>query len=137
MHWPGCKHGDACRFCHYEHDDLKKSRHRPCKATRKQCKQLLERVNNVCKDDVSQKEVAMQELADKSPYMRSLLKRFQEEEEEAREAKEPLVPKASSGQTRGKASSSSSSNPVQGPRIPGLQPTSNGGVADCKTKVSL
>ncbi|CAL1166878.1 unnamed protein product [Cladocopium goreaui] len=68
----GCKHGDACRFCHLEHtEDSKRGRHRPCKATRNQCKHLLWQMNDLYKDDPEQKRIAYQTLAEQSPYMKS------------------------------------------------------------------
>eukprot|EP00435_Cladocopium_sp_Y103_P041204 s156_g11.t1 len=78
----GCKHGDACRFCHLEHtEDSKRGRHRPCKATRNQCKHLLSQMNDLYKDDPEQKRIAYQTLAEQSPYMKSLLKGVLDPEE--------------------------------------------------------
>lgn len=71
----GCKHAEACRFCHLEHgEDARRGRHRPCKATRNQCKQLLAQMNDLYKDDPEQKQQAYLKLAQQSPYMKSLLK---------------------------------------------------------------
>jgi len=80
----GCKHGESCRFCHLEHtEDTKRGRHRPCKATRNQCKQLLSQMNDLYKDDPEQKRIAYQTLAEQSPYMKSLLKGVLDPEEAA------------------------------------------------------
>ncbi|CAJ1350739.1 unnamed protein product, partial [Effrenium voratum] len=80
----GCKHGEACRFCHLEHtEDARKGRHRPCKATRNQCKQLLSQMSDLYKDDPEQKRIAYLTLADQSPYMKSLLKSVLDNEEAA------------------------------------------------------
>lgn len=71
----GCKHAEACRFCHLEHgEEARRGRHRPCKATRNQCKQLLAQMNDLYKDDPEQKQQAYLKLAQQSPYMKSLLK---------------------------------------------------------------
>eukprot|EP00931_Biecheleriopsis_adriatica_P110290 TRINITY_DN84538_c0_g1_i1.p1 TRINITY_DN84538_c0_g1~~TRINITY_DN84538_c0_g1_i1.p1 ORF type:complete len:310 (+),score=30.08 TRINITY_DN84538_c0_g1_i1:62-991(+) len=70
----GCSRRERCRFCHLEHDDLKKTRHRPCKATRDRCKHLLTRMGLVLKDDPVLLQNTYERLSANSPYIRSLLK---------------------------------------------------------------
>jgi len=82
----GCKHAEACRFCHLEHgEDARRGRHRPCKATRNQCKQLLAQMNELYQDDPEQKRQAYIKLSQQSPYMKSLLKGVLESEEPVEE----------------------------------------------------
>ncbi|CAL1173590.1 unnamed protein product [Cladocopium goreaui] len=106
---PGCEYGSRCMFCHLEHSsqmDNKKNRHRPCKAARQQYKQTIQ-------------------IADASPYMRSLLKGLDGKEED--EIEEPKKIKAASA--------------PEMPRVPGLQPagsaSSSSVVKDRKTLISL
>ena len=69
----GCMHGKDCNFCHALHE--RKSRQRPCKATRKKCKAVaaLAAENNELPDEVSKgwsKGIPCENF-----YMRQILKR--------------------------------------------------------------
>jgi len=76
----GCRNGVSCRFCHLQHaDQNKKTRHRPCKYTRSQCKQVLSEIQDALRDDEEQKRLVYEELANYNLYMRSLLKNYMDE----------------------------------------------------------
>lgn len=67
----GCNNGNDCRFCHLSHP--KKSRPRPCKAKRTQCKQIVSMLGTVFNKDSREFEEACKRLASESSYMRSIL----------------------------------------------------------------
>eukprot|EP00930_Biecheleria_cincta_P038994 TRINITY_DN26811_c0_g1_i1.p1 TRINITY_DN26811_c0_g1~~TRINITY_DN26811_c0_g1_i1.p1 ORF type:complete len:270 (-),score=41.89 TRINITY_DN26811_c0_g1_i1:33-842(-) len=70
----GCARGEECIFCHLAHDTSpKRTRCRPCKATRSRCKSILEELSEKYKDDPDEKQQAMVQLMGKHPYMRGLL----------------------------------------------------------------
>lgn len=69
----GCKSGEDCLYCHLDHDDeYKQKRRRPCKSTRKRCKNLVDKINEQYKDDPEGRREAMELLVGKSPYLRSI-----------------------------------------------------------------
>lgn len=75
----GCLNGEACRFCHLAH--AKKSRPRPCKATRIQCKQIASMIDTLAPDPQQLLEVT-EKLGARSSYMRTILRGKQRQLEE-------------------------------------------------------
>lgn len=73
LHGFSCARGQNCRFCHFEHDDAKKSRRRPCKSTRNRCKQALDELMEKYKDDPETKQQEMQRLVSRHPYVATLV----------------------------------------------------------------
>lgn len=71
----GCLNGSDCRFCHLPHS--KKSRPRPCKAKRNQCKQIVSMLHTVFGHDSQEFHQASERLATESSYMRSILGKVQ------------------------------------------------------------
>lgn len=69
----GCLNGEACRFCHLS-GHARKSRARPSKSTRVQCKQIATMLDQVFGSDPQSFAEASQRLASQSSYMRSILK---------------------------------------------------------------
>lgn len=61
----GCALGTECAFCHMSH---RKTRARPAKSVRSKCKEIA---NSVDPDDADE---TVEALADKSPYLRNLLR---------------------------------------------------------------
>lgn len=110
----GCRNGFNCNFCHEEHETQGGKTHRPSKGVRSGYKRT---VNQIVESDMPEEEKmeAYQRLAERSPYMRCLLKAVVPNIDE-------LV------KTRGETSSGPSSSgagcqlPATEPRIPGLQP---------------
>lgn len=70
---PGCDRGESCHFCHLSHDEVKRVRRRPCKASRNRCKRLVDQLDTKFKDDPEAKENEIQRLMCNHPYVRSLL----------------------------------------------------------------
>eukprot|EP00930_Biecheleria_cincta_P071583 TRINITY_DN59073_c0_g1_i1.p1 TRINITY_DN59073_c0_g1~~TRINITY_DN59073_c0_g1_i1.p1 ORF type:complete len:219 (-),score=27.47 TRINITY_DN59073_c0_g1_i1:80-736(-) len=70
----GCQHNENCNFCHLSHEsDFKRSRRRPCKASRNRYKRLIEELSAKYKDDPEAKSKEILRLACNNPYMRGLL----------------------------------------------------------------
>jgi len=68
----GCVKGVDCEFCHLSH--TKKSRPRPCKAKRTQCKRMLGMLDTVFAPNSDQFAEAAEMLSAKSPYMRTVIR---------------------------------------------------------------
>lgn len=68
----GCTNGDNCSFCHLDHQ--KRSRPRPCKAKRTQCKRIAGLLDTVFAHDPDQFTEAMELLSMQSGYMRTVMK---------------------------------------------------------------
>jgi hypothetical protein len=69
----GCMNGNSCRFCHLRHS--RKNRPRPCKAKRKQCKQIVSMLQTCLGPESQEFEQVSKELSTQSGYMRSILTR--------------------------------------------------------------
>lgn len=67
----GCLNGQECTFCHIPHSS--KSRPRPCKTKRMQCKRILNMIETAATRDPQQFAEATKVLANQSPYLRSVL----------------------------------------------------------------
>jgi len=68
----GCKFGFDCNFCHLPHAHcFNRSRNRPCRKKRDQCKQLLKTIVDSYGDESVQAEVLLKKAASKSAYMQS------------------------------------------------------------------
>lgn len=68
----GCLNGTSCRFCHQPHE--KRPRMRPCKSQRVQCKQMVRMLAAALGTESEEFTLASERLAQRSSYMRSLLK---------------------------------------------------------------
>eukprot|EP00747_Dinoflagellata_sp_TGD_P215464 gnl/TRDRNA2_/TRDRNA2_88148_c1_seq1.p1 gnl/TRDRNA2_/TRDRNA2_88148_c1~~gnl/TRDRNA2_/TRDRNA2_88148_c1_seq1.p1 ORF type:complete len:174 (+),score=27.24 gnl/TRDRNA2_/TRDRNA2_88148_c1_seq1:2-523(+) len=68
----GCFQGAECNFCHLSHP--KKSRSRPCKAKRTQCKKLVGTLDAVYNQDPDHFMETVGNLAGESSYMRAILR---------------------------------------------------------------
>lgn len=75
----GCRDGTGCRFCHEPH--LKKSRPRPSKSTRQQCKSVAKMLEGLSLAPQQTLEAA-NKLGVRSPYMRAILQGKRRELEE-------------------------------------------------------
>mmetsp|Transcript_44976 Transcript_44976/g.106919 ORF Transcript_44976/g.106919 Transcript_44976/m.106919 type:complete len:268 (-) Transcript_44976:85-888(-) len=107
-HPDGCRNGYECNFCHFrDHDASSAKTHRPSKGVRSGYKRS---VNQVMHSDMSeeQKLEAYKKLAERSPYMRCLLR-----------AVVPNIDDLLEEQGHVEAASSKSTDQ---PRAPGLQP---------------
>eukprot|EP00931_Biecheleriopsis_adriatica_P068805 TRINITY_DN42704_c0_g1_i1.p1 TRINITY_DN42704_c0_g1~~TRINITY_DN42704_c0_g1_i1.p1 ORF type:complete len:305 (+),score=51.83 TRINITY_DN42704_c0_g1_i1:37-951(+) len=116
----GCRHGTNCKFCHMEHDeDRRKSRHRPCKAVRKQCRKLLSRVDGGCQDPVQVQEAYEKLKGNKNhPYMRNLIQGALE-----KSSMDTATSAASSSAGyAGTVATKPNANDEPRPLLPGLQP---------------
>ena len=108
-HPDGCRNGYDCNFCHFrDHEATSAKTHRPSKGVRSGYKRS---VNQVIQSDMpeEQKLEAYKKLAERSPYMRCLLR--------------AVVPNIDDllEEHGGEASSSG----IDQPRAPGLQPSSS------------
>ena len=107
-HPDGCRNGYECNFCHFrDHDASSAKTHRPSKGVRSGYKRS---VNQVIHSDMSeeQKLEAYKKLAERSPYMRCLLR-----------AVVPNIDDLLEEQGHVEAASSKAADQ---PRAPGLQP---------------
>jgi len=68
----GCFNGENCKFCHFSH--VKKSRPRPCKAKRAECKRIVAMLDNVFGEDHDSLQKAAERLANESAYMRTVIR---------------------------------------------------------------
>mmetsp|Transcript_9316 Transcript_9316/g.16811 ORF Transcript_9316/g.16811 Transcript_9316/m.16811 type:complete len:410 (+) Transcript_9316:183-1412(+) len=68
----GCFNGENCKFCHFSH--MKKSRPRPCKAKRAECKRIVAMLDNVFGEDHDSLQKAAERLANESAYMRTVIR---------------------------------------------------------------
>lgn len=68
----GCSNGKDCSFCHLDHE--KRSRPRPCKAKRTQCKRIAGLLDTVFANDPDQYTEAMVMLSTQSGYMNTVMK---------------------------------------------------------------
>mmetsp|Transcript_46821 Transcript_46821/g.111390 ORF Transcript_46821/g.111390 Transcript_46821/m.111390 type:complete len:430 (-) Transcript_46821:113-1402(-) len=68
----GCFNGENCKFCHFSH--VKKSRPRPCKAKRAECKRIVAMLDNVFGEDQESLQKAADRLANESAYMRTVIR---------------------------------------------------------------
>eukprot|EP00927_Polykrikos_kofoidii_P073053 TRINITY_DN69128_c0_g1_i1.p1 TRINITY_DN69128_c0_g1~~TRINITY_DN69128_c0_g1_i1.p1 ORF type:complete len:345 (-),score=40.98 TRINITY_DN69128_c0_g1_i1:57-1016(-) len=68
----GCLNGQECKFCHISHS--KKSRPRPCKTKRMQCKRIVSMLETASAKDPEQFADATRMLASQSTYLQSVLK---------------------------------------------------------------
>lgn len=114
----GCRNGRSCNYCHEEHETGGTKTHRPSKGVRSGYKRA---VNQIVEADMPEEEKmeAYQRLAERSPYMRCLLKAVVPNIDEIMKARadggaKVVVPPAM-------------------PRVPGLQPK----VEASPTKLSL
>jgi len=67
----GCLNGEDCNFCHIPH--TKKSRPRPCKTKRMQCKRIVSMLEAATAKDPGQFAEATKVLSSQSSYLRSVL----------------------------------------------------------------
>eukprot|EP00930_Biecheleria_cincta_P053390 TRINITY_DN38858_c0_g1_i1.p1 TRINITY_DN38858_c0_g1~~TRINITY_DN38858_c0_g1_i1.p1 ORF type:complete len:155 (+),score=15.24 TRINITY_DN38858_c0_g1_i1:455-919(+) len=78
-----CHRSEDCGFCHLDHsDDIKPAMSRPCRGTRRRCKQLIEKLKAKYKDDPEEEQRELQRLVGKFPYAASLLKETSKRGEE-------------------------------------------------------
>jgi len=75
----GCMNGVNCEYCHLSH--AKKSRPRPCKAKRTQCKRIVGMLDTVFAADPNQFAQAAEMLSTKSPYMRTVIRSRMKQQE--------------------------------------------------------
>lgn len=68
----GCANGQDCEFCHLDHP--KRSRPRPCKAKRSQCKRIAGMLDSAFAHDPEQFTQAMELLSSQSGYMKTVMK---------------------------------------------------------------
>jgi len=68
----GCLNGEECNFCHISH--TKKSRPRPCKTKRMQCKRIVSMLEAASAKDPEQFAEATRVLSSQSTYLRTVLK---------------------------------------------------------------
>lgn len=68
----GCLAGEACEFCHEDHDGMKRSR--PSKAKRRQVKRVLDKVEKLRETQPGQFEDLTGLLAERNGYLRSVLR---------------------------------------------------------------
>lgn len=69
----GCLNGNHCNFCHLPH--TKKSRPRPCKTKRLQCKKFVRMLEEVRSKKPEQFAEAMQSVSARSSYLHGILKK--------------------------------------------------------------
>merc|ERR1740123_1691685 len=67
----GCMHGQGCRFCHVPHE--KKTRFRPCKNKRLQCKKYIQMLDDVSRDDPESLGEAVQHACARSAYLNDMM----------------------------------------------------------------
>lgn len=68
----GCLNGEECNFCHIPH--TKKTRPRPCKTKRMQCKRIVSMLEAATAKDPEQFAEATKLLSSQSLYLRSVVK---------------------------------------------------------------
>jgi len=74
VHTPvGCVNGQECLFCHLPHD--KKSRPRPCKSKRIQCKQFLNMLEETQTVDPEKFKEVVDTIPDRSMYLQTMFKK--------------------------------------------------------------
>jgi hypothetical protein len=66
----GCQNGEACTFCHLEHEKVK----RPWKAKRAQCRKLAEQLDNASECNLQQIMQVAESDSARGSYMRSVVK---------------------------------------------------------------
>lgn len=69
----GCFNGADCEFCHVSH--VKKSRPRPCKKKRLQCKRIMDMLDEVREQNPQELQTAVTSLGNKSAYLNRILNR--------------------------------------------------------------
>jgi hypothetical protein len=69
----GCFNGADCSFCHLSHP--RKSRPRPCKTKREQCKRIVDMLEEVADNDPEQVQEAVNALGNRSSYLNRMLKK--------------------------------------------------------------
>merc|ERR1719203_1419672 len=68
----GCAKDTDCSFCHLPH--TKKTRSRPCKSKRLQCKEFVNNVESLCKNDPERLANAMLHVPPQSSYAQGVLR---------------------------------------------------------------
>lgn len=67
----GCVNGQDCHFCHFPH--TKKSRPRPCKSKRLQCKKFISVMEDLKTKDPAKFNETMQTVSERSKYVQGML----------------------------------------------------------------